>query len=284
MDRAAFEQFSAELLARVEDLPGVIGLVLMGSTADRSRLDEWSDHDFAVITDPGAQDALKADLAWLPRFDRLALSAADPEEGFKAFYDDGHVLEFDVASLEELLGWEADDYEVVLDRGGVAETMRTISAKEKPGERADAARDIRIFLTLLLVGVGRHRRGEVIMAGAAVRSAAVSRLVDVWRSRIHGDRPDALDSLEPRRRFELAYPEAGAAIGRALEADVETAARTLLDLAERELAPGWDEFPAEAVNALRRRLGWPVLNPFQGDRGHPEPAARETGPSDAETP
>lgn len=256
MDRAEFELFSAELLASVERLPGVIGLVLMGSTADRSRLDEWSDHDFAVVTEPGYQDALTADLAWLPRFERLVLSAVDPEEGFKAYYDDGHVLEFDVASLEELLGWEADDYEVVLDRGGVAEAMRTIAAKEKPGERADAVRDIRIFLTLLLVGVGRHRRGEVLMAGVAVRSAAVSRLVHVWRVREPGDRPETLDSLEPRRRFELAYPKAGAAIARALEADPETAARALLDLAERELATGWDEFPHEAVEALRRRLGW----------------------------
>lgn len=256
MDREEFEQFSAELLASVEQQPGVIGLVFMGSTADRTRLDEWSDHDFAVVTEPGTQAALKADLAWLPHFDQLVLSAVDPEEGFKAYDDDGHVLEFDIASLEELATWEADDYEVVLDRGGVAETMRTIAAKAKPGERADADRDIRIFLTLLLVGVGRHRRGEVIMAGVAVRSAAVSRLVNVWRERIPSERRESVDSLEPRRRFELAYPEAGAIIARALEADVETAARALVDLAERELSPGWASFPHAAVGALRRRLGW----------------------------
>lgn len=256
MDRDAFEQFSAALLASVTQRPGVIGLVLMGSTADRSRLDEWSDHDFALITEPGAQAALKADLGWLPHVDRLVLTAVDPEEGFKAYYDDGHVLEFDVASLEELATWEANDYEVVLDRGGVAETMRTIAGKQKPGGRADADRDIRIFLTLLLVGVGRDRRGETIMAGVAVRSAAVSRLIAVWRERVPSERPELLDSLEPRRRFEAAYPEAGAIIRRALEADVETAARTVLDLAERELSPGWASFPHAAVAALRRRLGW----------------------------
>lgn len=256
MDRAAFEDFSAELLDRVAARPGVIGLVLMGSTADRSRLDEWSDHDFAVVTEPGAQGGLTSDLSWLPRFDRLVLTVTDPEEGFKAYYDDGHVLEFDVASIEELLTWEADDYEVVLDRGGVAEAMRAIATKEKPGVRADAERDIRIFLVLLLVGVGRARRGEMIMAGAAVRSAAVSRLVDVWRERTSDPRPELRDRLEPRRRFELAYPEAGSAIGRALEADVETAARDLLDLAERELSPGWAGFPHAAVAALRARLGW----------------------------
>jgi hypothetical protein len=71
-----------------------------------------------------------------------------------------------------------------------------------------------------------------------------------------GDRRDLLDSLEPRRRFELMHPDAGRRIVAALAADVEPAARGLLELAEQELAPGWGDFPAEAVVALRRRLGW----------------------------
>jgi hypothetical protein len=256
MDRAAFEAYSTELLDRVSALPGVIGLVFAGSTADRSRLDEWSDHDFAVVTEPGAQDAVKADLSWLPRSERLVLTAIDPEEGLKAYYEDGHVLEFDVASLEELATWEADAYEVVLDRGGVAETMRTIAGKEKPLDHADPDRDIRIFLVLLLVGVGRARRGEEIIASAAVRSAAVSRLVSVWLARMPSDRKELLDSLEPRRRFELMHPDAGRRIVAALAMDVESAARGLLALAEQELAPDWSDFPVKAVTALRRRLGW----------------------------
>ncbi|MEO6941730.1 MAG: hypothetical protein ABI238_01290, partial [Terrimesophilobacter sp.] len=129
-----------------------------------------------------------------------------------------------------------------------------------PSDLADAERDIRIFLVLLLVGVGRARRGEVIMAGAAIRSGAVSRLINVWLERMPGDRPERLDSLEPRRRFEFVYPDAGEAIGAALEADVETAARKLLDMAVRELAPDWATFPHSAVGALQRRLGWPGVS------------------------
>jgi hypothetical protein len=260
MELVEFEEFTSELLENLAARTEVIGLVLMGSTADRSRHDEWSDHDFPVVTESGMQDSLKSDLGWLPRFEKLVLCAIDPEEGFKAFYENGHVLELDVASLEELLTWHGNDYDVVLDRGGVAEAMATIAAKEKPSALADAERDIRIFLTLLLVGVGRARRGEVLIAGAAIRSAAVSRLVDVWRLRIPGDRPERLDSLESRRRFELVYPEAGRVIGDALEADVETAARKLLDLAERGLAAGWEAFPRDAAAALRKRLGWDTQN------------------------
>lgn len=256
MDIIAFEKFSSELLANVAALPGVIGLVFAGSTADRSRHDEWSDHDFLVITEPGVQGALKRDMSWLPHSERIVSTAIDPEEGFKTIYGDGHVLEFDIGSLDELLTWETNDFDVVLDRGGVAIAMHTIAAKAKPGASRDPERDIRIFLTLILVGVGRARRGEVIMAGAAVRSGAVSRLIDVWLARVDGDRPERLDDLEPRRRFELVYPEAGRALGAALESDVETAAWLLLDLAERELSPEWDTFPHSAVSAVRQRLGW----------------------------
>ena len=29
--------------------------------------DEWSDHDFFLISQPGEQEALRQDLSWLPR-------------------------------------------------------------------------------------------------------------------------------------------------------------------------------------------------------------------------
>jgi hypothetical protein len=37
---------------------------------------------------------------------------------------------------------------------------------------------------------------------------------------------------------------------------VEPAARGLLDIAERLLAPGWPGWPTDAVAAVRRRLDW----------------------------
>ena len=44
-----FDDYLSELVAACEQNPFITGLVLMGSTADRARVDEWSDHDFAVI-------------------------------------------------------------------------------------------------------------------------------------------------------------------------------------------------------------------------------------------
>jgi len=39
-------EFSRQLTQNVENNPDFVGLVLVGSTADTYRVDEWSDHDF----------------------------------------------------------------------------------------------------------------------------------------------------------------------------------------------------------------------------------------------
>src|SRR5690606_6039430 len=221
-----------------------------------ARQDEWSDHGFAVITEEGGQAAMRADLAWLPRADDLVAAAHESGEGFRAFYSNGHVLEFEVASLHELATWHANSYKVVFDRGGVAEAMRVVAAREKPGAHRDAERDIRLFMGLLIIGVGRFRRGEKIIAGAGVRNGAVNRLANVIAERIIGDRPERLDTLDNYRRLELVFPKIAARIADAQEHDVETAARMLLELAEDELAPGWDGFPVAAAEAVRLRFGW----------------------------
>ena len=64
------------------------------------------------------------------------------------------------------------------------------------------------------------------------------------------------NTLEPRRRFERAYPEIAARIEAARRLDPEAAGRALLDIAEETLADGWDEFPHEGVRVVRDRLGW----------------------------
>ena len=50
---AKFLAFSAALADNLSARSEVIGLVLVGSTADTKRVDEWSDHDFFVFTQEG---------------------------------------------------------------------------------------------------------------------------------------------------------------------------------------------------------------------------------------
>jgi hypothetical protein len=66
--------------------------------------------------------------------------------------------------------------------------------------------------------------------------------------------PTALDSLDPLRRFESAFPDVGRRLCAALERETPEMARDLLELALAEL-PG--RIPMEAVAAIRPRLEVP---------------------------
>ena len=255
----AFDEYSDRLLTRVASRDDVLGLVFLGSGADRDRLDEWSDHDFFLVVAEGAQEGLRTTLDWLPDHQSIVLAARETEHGLKVVHADGHVLEFAVATLAELATFSANSWVVILDRGGVADTMGEIAARPKPGDTADDGRDIRLFLTLLLIGTGRARRGELLTAGESVREYALGHLLSVWRRRLPTPDAPKLDNLDVRRRFELVYPDAE--IASLLERDPESAARALLDLAERRLAPGWHEWPTDAVSAVRRRLRWDAPAP-----------------------
>jgi hypothetical protein len=251
----AFELFSARLRENLATRPDVLGLVLMGSTAARHRVDEWSDHDFAVVAVDGEVEAVRSDLCWLPDAGDVALSVREDHDGHKVVYDDGHVLEFGVTTIDGLRHWHANAYDVVLDGGGVTQAFDRVAARDKPGASATAGRELGLFVTLLLIGTGRCRRGEVLVAGQLIRTYAVAHLITAWRLLRPAEGADRLDDLDPFRRFEQVYPGPGAAIAAALERDVEAAARRLLDLAEEEFGRE-RHFPARAATAVRRRLEW----------------------------
>jgi hypothetical protein len=250
-----FVSFSSRLRQHLAGREDVIGLVWMGSTAARDRVDEWSDHDFAVVTIDGAEERLRGDLSWLPEPDSVALAVREEHDGIKVVYDDGHVLEFGITSLAGLASWHANAYEVVLDRGGVAEAFARVAGRPKPIHSVRAGRELGLFVTVLLIGVGRCRRGEVLVASQLVRTVAVGHLLTAWRL-VHPP-PDGerLDDLDPLRRFEQVYPAEGEAIAAALTHDVESAGRALLALAESNLGDH-PQFPTRAVTAVRQLFGW----------------------------
>ncbi len=71
-----------------------------------------------------------------------------------------------------------------------------------------------------------------------------------------GQIPDraTLDSLDVFRRFERAFPEAGAAINAALSGEPISAALGLLDVCEQQLGNA-AAFPRAAAETVRRSLG-----------------------------
>ncbi|WP_291381940.1 hypothetical protein [Demequina sp.] len=244
------------VLATLSARRDVVGVVGMGSTADPSRVDEWSDHDIAIIVKPEATAVFRDGLVWLPHPEDLVLRTVEHHGGGKAVYSNGHLVEWGVATLESLRTWVADRYRVLLDRGGVAETMAEIASRRFAANEADAERDIAVFLFELLHGVGRWRRGERISAGNVIRNGAVGALLRAVRATLPSHEAGALDRLDGFRRIEQAYPIVAAQIAEAVAQSPETAARRLLAIATEHLGVGPTGLPPAAVQAVKRRIGW----------------------------
>lgn len=255
-----FETLSAELEDACRRQGGVTGLVLLGSAADAMRRDEWSDHDFFILLEPGALD-LRDDLSWFPRADTIVLTASEGTIGRVVVYEDGHVMEFAVGTEAELAIVRVNRHRIIYDGDGALTRVIEHAVARPPAAAEDvSANDIRLFLVKILIGVGRIRRGEVLNGARFVRAWAVDQLVTVIRRRMPGSSPGSTDDLDPSRRFELDHPRIGQRIEAALTQDPEEAAYGLFTLAREVLEPGWDAFPSRAADAVAARLGWPIAS------------------------
>lgn len=256
-----FESLSAGLTDGVRSHPGLVGLVLLGSASDdaAARRDEWSDHDFFALIEPGRGAEVRRDLSWLPEQERIALTAREGDIGFVAVYDDGHVFEFAYSEVGELAGAVAGEATVVVDdaTGSVRELIDGARARAAASDRFDPANDTRLVFVKLLIGVGRVRRGEVLGGGHFVRTWAVQHLVRAIRGRFTDRSTTLRDTIDPVRRFERDFPEWGARIAAILDAPVEAAAQELYRFTREVLEPGWDAFPSRGADAVAARLGWP---------------------------
>jgi hypothetical protein len=248
-----YRAFTDELRSRLTADARAVGLIAVGSMAEQDYApDEWSDHDFFVITAPGGQEKLRTDLSWLPRADRIALSVRETEHGVLVLYDDGHLLEFAVFDLEEIALAGVNRYRVLLDRGGVAERVAEVEANPRPPRD-----DLFLFgktVAAALVAAGRSRRGEKLSAAFLVTWATtyLNRLL----IRYVPTDADAtvLDSFDSLRRFEHAYPELGAELAATARLDPADAGPALLDLLERELRDRRPELPWQMLDAVRARI------------------------------
>lgn len=259
-DLEGFEPLSRGIAAGFSRLPGAHGLVFVGSSAVPARRDRWSDHDFLALVDAehagAARDTLSArEASWLPDPSRIVLTAREGDVGFTVVYDDGHVLEFAVASTEELSAVAVDEAEIAFgdDRARrlVEDGQRrsaTVSAQP------EAANETGLVFVKLLIGYGRARRGERTAANRFIRGWAVDHLLRAVRARavpIPGVRPDLLD---PSRRLEASHPELAARLDVALEGPLEQAARAVAALTREALEPRWPDFPSAAADVVQAVL------------------------------
>jgi hypothetical protein len=213
--------------------------------------DEWSDHDFFVITHSGRQEAVRTELAWLPHRERVVLEFRETEHGVTVVYDDGHMLEFAVFDLEEIGLATVNRYRILFDRGGVEERVARVASTPAP-----APGDLFLFgktVASALVAAGRGWRGETLSAAFTLTSATTYLTRLLARTQPAED-ASLLDEFDSLRRFERAYPEIGAELAAIVRLEPAVGGASLLDVLERELRPLRPDLPWGAVEAVRARL------------------------------
>lgn len=258
MDAAEYDRFTTQLVTGLRRDDRVIGLVALGSMAATERApDEWSDHDFWVVTVDGAAAALRSDLRWLPRPDDIVIGFAETEHGRSAIYGDGHLVEYAVFDDGELEVARANAYRVLLDDCDLEARMRAMAERTIADARAadpTGADRFGRFLAQLTIGVSRHGRGEFLSADELIRGRAARTLLSLLVTFSVPDGDSRLDSLDPTRRFELASPALARQIGEALTSPTLACAATLLSIAHRELSGRVDAVTGASIAAVRSTI------------------------------
>jgi hypothetical protein len=247
-----YRAFTAELRARLAGDERVVGLVAVGSMAARDyEPDAWSDHDFFVITQPGEQEVLRRDLAWLPDRTRVALSFRETDHGLKVIYDNGHMVEFAVFDLDEIALAGVNRYRVLLDRGGVEERTASVETQGRPRQSDEFL--FGMTVAAALVAAGRARRGELLSAAFFV-TWTLKHLTALLARAVPSAQASILDELDSLRRFERAYPQLGAELAGIVRLAPDEAAVALLAVADRELRPRRPDLAWHGFDAVRARL------------------------------
>jgi len=262
MNLPEYNAFAEQLRRNLEADPRVVGLIACGSMAQQdTRPDDWSDHDFLVVVQPGAQEALRSDVSWLPDADRVALRYRETEHGQKLLYESGHLIEFAVFDPDELRVGRFNRFRVLLDRTELQRCMEEIVAATREARQAEAPSDayaIGQVLTGALIAHGRWVRGERLSARSFLINMAVPNLVQLLRK--YGAAEGGTggtatpDNLDPLRRFEFGHGAVGAALNDVLDRPLPQAASGLLELVRTELADRVPAFPEAALEAVRRRI------------------------------
>ena len=247
--------FNDSLTLSAQKNADVLGLILVGSTAETFRADEWSDHDFFLVVKPGKGERFRQDLSWLPEYAEIAFSARETDHGLKVVYKKGYVLEFAVFEDEELELASVNSWAVPVDKRKIADRVKAIQNRTNP-KTFTVEEDWSLFLATILIAIGRARRGEKLIAGQGIRTRALNHALGLLRAARQPQDGTANyeDNLDRFRRVEIQFPQEAKILNEISQLPVEAGAKALLDfvitlgiLNEKQLL---------YANVLRDRCGW----------------------------
>jgi len=256
MTPEAYKTFTEQLCRNLDADARVIGLVALGSMAAVSRQpDAFSDHDFFVITLPGEQEGFRQDLSWLPNVDQIVLTIRETDHGLKVIDVDAHLLEFAVFDAEEITYAKVNDYRILIDKQDIEDRIKS-QVYEAPTVY-DPTRDLAMVRALIYVGAGRAHRGEGLSAHAFIKHHLLTHLLALCTHLLQTEDATAppLDSLDPFRRFEQAYPQLGEELHALLLKPPLQAATDLLDFIDTHIRPRVASYPAEAAQIIAAYVG-----------------------------
>lgn len=242
MNITEFENYTERLRASLESVAGVIGLVTLGSTADPTFRDEWSDHDFWVITDPGMQDSLVEDLSWLPDYQNILFAVSHLPHGRNILFRNRHMVEFAVFDTIEVNSRKLERYRILLGGDQITELIANVH-RETHRQAKLRPEALENLCLVIWSACELHARGELLHARQYIDGFAINQLLNLLYSETSDERKDALD---PRRRVELRAPGLAAELLESYSKPVPDAALHLLEILERELRPkapelAWDK-------------------------------------------
>ena len=258
MNLTAYNQFTEQLRQKLDEDPRVIGLIALGSMAQQDyQPDEWSDHDFFVITIPGVQEDMRQDLSWLPNPSSLLFHFRETDHGLKALYPNGHLIEFAVFSENELQVARLNRYRVLLDKATLAATFSELALATSDFVEQSRTPPERRFTELIMnlfVGAGRLARGERLSGDQFIRTHALFHLLRLLAEFLPSEAAPLIDNLDPFRRFERVYPALGSELNHIMAQPTLLAAEELLAVAVRELRPFINPFPETAVTEVANQI------------------------------
>lgn len=255
MESIEYEDFLDELSATLEADPHVLGLVALGSTADESSRDRWSDHDFWVITSPGSQSRYLDSFSWLPRAADILITVSHGPSGHDVLYADGHKAEYAVFDPEEAGRGKIERFRVLIDRADIAGLAGSIRLRTREERAAALARPdlLENLCVKLLTAHERWERGERLSARQYTQFS-VNTFLDLLVAHGGLNRPRAADELDARRRLEQIEPELGRELGRIGSLAPAEAGVALIDLARKRLTERAPELAWDKVSVVRKWL------------------------------
>jgi len=255
MNSIDYQDFLNELTSTLEADPLVWGLIALGSTADATSRDEWSDHDFWIITAPEVQSHYLDTYVWLPHAHNILMTVRHGVSYRTVLYRNKHELEYAVLAPKEAVGGKIDRFQVLIDRHDIRSLAQSIKLQTHQQRTSGLVKsDLLEHLCLLLwTAYARWARGERLSSQRYIQFA-VDTFLDLLQAHDSFKMSSAADNLDPRRRLEQREPELGQELLRIGGLVSPAAGVALIDLAERKLLARTPELAWEKLSVVKEWL------------------------------